>query len=353
MRLISLDNYLMQSRIPDIIVKGKMDDDGELKYKYYNDIPNLAIQLKEKLNSDIKIYSVVSRSLMTDRDPLTNNSVEYTIYGVTDEFFENEIRSELNKGEIPKQNEFQAVMGSYARNFYKVNISDNIEQPITLSKDWQKSDIGLYNLSGILNDNLAFFKGGVFVSRETFANHYEIMDDNMIYVYTNNKSDFDEALSAIQDLKMEDPSIGTITMNFYMKQNTIRNAWISGISISLFTVIIIILLMAYLMKGTSKKIGILKALGVPNKFFIIVFSGGISITLLISTGIAILCTHILAILFNKSLSSFLGYRVNEYSLNKYCIFIDLAFVIFCFIISFANIYILTNKTSPKEAMKNN
>ncbi|MFA9377822.1 MAG: FtsX-like permease family protein [Lachnotalea sp.] len=353
MRLISMDNDLKQSNVPDIIIKGKMDEDGVLKYKYYNGIPELASQLSETLASKAKVYGIVTRSMMTDRDPLTNNYIEYTIYGVPNDFLKNELNDEMTKGNLPEEDKNQAIMGNYAQNYYNVNVEDKIEQPITLNSDWQKNDIGLYTLSGVLSNNLEYFKGAIILSKDTFKNKYQNVDDNIVYIYVDNKEAYEQALAAVQEIKMNDTTIGTITMNFYAKQYTIRNAFIGCISIALISVVFILLLIAYLMKGTTVKIGILKALGLPNRTIILTFNGGIFITLLLSSLLSLITTYITTILFNQSLSNFLGYKVIEYNVNSYCVFADVGFVLLCFLVSYMHIYRINNKTLPKEAMAKN
>ncbi|OYP40560.1 hypothetical protein CG709_05115, partial [Lachnotalea glycerini] len=208
-------------------------------------------------------------------------------------------------------------------------------------------------LSGVLSNNLEYFKGAIILSKDTFKNKYQNIDDNIVYVYVDNKEAYERALAAVQEIKMNDSTIGTITMNFYAKQYTIRNAFIGCISIALISVVFILLLIAYLMKGTTVKIGILKALGLPNRTIILTFNGGLFITLLLSSFLSLITTYITTILFNQSLSNFLGYKVMEYNVNSYCVFADVVFVFLCFLISYMHIYRINNRTLQKEAMAKN
>lgn len=350
-RLIDSYNTMQQADMPDIVVKGKMDADGELKYKYYNDISDLAEQLKSKLNGDIKIYSIVARSMMTERDPLTNNFIEYTIYGVSNEYLQNVLNKNIQNGSALENGGQQLLMGSYAKNYYDLKIGDKVNQPITLKKDWLQEDIGLYQLSGELSNQMSYFKGGIFLSREDFEEKYGKLNDNMIFIYVNDKNKYNEALDLLQNIKMNDDSIGTINMNYYEKHSIIKNTILNCVSIGILSIIIILLLVSYLMKGSSKKIGILKALGMPNKILVSVFNGGMMIVLFLSMFLAFFTTEVLAMIYNSYLSNFYGFRVKEFTFNFYCILADLILIFICFGALLMRVYRLTMKTSPKAAMQ--
>lgn len=350
-RLIESYNTMQQADMPDIVVKGKMDADGELKYKYYNDISDLADQLKSKLNGDIKIYSIVARSMMTERDPLTNNFIEYTIYGVSNEYLQNVLNKNIQNGSALENGGQQLLMGSYAKNYYDLKIGDKVNQPITLKKDWLQEDIGLYQLSGELSNQMSYFKGGIFLSREDFEEKYGKLNDNMIFIYVNDKNKYNEALDLLQNIKMNDDSIGTINMNYYEKHSIIKNTILNCVSIGILSIIIILLLVSYLMKGSSKKIGILKALGMPNKILVSVFNGGMMIVLFLSMFLAFFTTEVLAMIYNSYLSNFYGFRVKEFTFNFYCILADLILIFICFGALLMRVYRLTMKTSPKAAMQ--
>lgn len=350
-RLIDSYNTMQQADMPDIVVKGKMDADGELKYKYYNDISDLADQLKSKLNGDIKIYSIVARSMMTERDPLTNNFIEYTIYGVSNEYLQNVLNKNIQNGSALENGGQQLLMGSYAKNYYDLKIGDKVNQPITLKKDWLQEDIGLYQLSGELSNQMSYFKGGIFLSREDFEEKYGKLNDNMIFIYVNDKNKYNEALDLLQNIKMNDDSIGTINMNYYEKHSIIKNTILNCVSIGILSIIIILLLVSYLMKGSSKKIGILKALGMPNKILVSVFNGGMMIVLFLSMFLAFFTTEVLAMIYNSYLSNFYGFRVKEFTFNFYCILADLILIFICFGALLMRVYRLTMKTSPKAAMQ--
>lgn len=350
-RLIDSYNTMQQADMPDIVVKGKMDADGELKYKYYNDISDLADQLKSKLNGDIKIYSIVARSMMTERDPLTNNFIEYTIYGVSNEYLQNVLNKNIQNGSALENGGQQLLMGSYAKNYYDLKIGDKVNQPITLKKDWLQEDIGLYQLSGELSNQMSYFRGGIFLSREDFEEKYGKLNDNMIFIYVNDKNKYNEALDLLQNIKMNDDSIGTINMNYYEKHSIIKNTILNCVSIGILSIIIILLLVSYLMKGSSKKIGILKALGMPNKILVSVFNGGMMIVLFLSMFLAFFTTEVLAMIYNSYLSNFYGFRVKEFTFNFYCILADLILIFICFGALLMRVYRLTMKTSPKAAMQ--
>ncbi|GKX32155.1 hypothetical protein SH1V18_46350 [Vallitalea longa] len=349
-RIISLTNDLEENSMPDIIVKGKMDEDGKLRYKYYNDMPTVSRQLTESLDDDIKVYGITTRSMATMKDSLTNSKIEYTIYGVDKRFMEEKLSHKISQGGLPQSEELEAVMGSYARNFYKVNVDERINHPITLNTDWIEKDINNYTLSGVLDENMKFFKGGIFLSRDTYEKLYNKVEENLVFIYVNGEKDYNNALDMIYQLKRKDNNIGDVIMNFHYKVMARRKATISCILIGIVALVLVLVMIAYLMKGLTKKIGILKSLGISNQYILAVFIGGLCLTYFISYLLSIVFTYVITILLNINMSNFLGYQVKEYEMNNYSLLVGILFVLACSLVSYINIYRYNSKISPKKAM---
>lgn len=349
-QVINLSNTLTENRIPDIVVKGKMDEDGVLRYKYYNDMPGFTAELKQKLGSSIEVYGITARSMCTMQDPLTNSRIEYTIYGVEQDFINKELSPNIADGSIPDAGQNEVIMGTYAKQFYKLSPNDKINQPITLKKDWSKDDLNRYTLSGVLNENMNFFRGAIFLAKETYDKNFGPTEDNLVFIYVNNEEDYNKALSLVYEIRKNNSAIGPILMNYYSKQMAKRNTIVGCVFAGIVCLTLILLLIAYLMKGISKKIGILKALGISNRYIIKVFMGGLLITLLVSSALSTVLTYAATLFLNYNISKFLGYKVEEYMMTGLSITSNLIFIFVCFTAIFISIYKYNMKISPNEAM---
>ncbi len=350
-RVISLSNDLAENDMPDIIIKGKMDEDGMLRYKYYNDMPNVSDYLRTNLMDDeIEIYGITSRSMETKRDPLTNTFIEYTIYGVSNNFIEEKLARNIRDGRLPEVAQLEAVMGIYAKNRYGATLGDTIQHPITLNQEWGNTDINNYTLSGVLSEQVQFFKGAIFVSQETYESLYADKEENLIYIYVKNEDQYNEALNAVIQLNIESSVIGDIIMNFHYKEMVRRTTFFSCLLVGVISFILVLLMIAYLMKGLTRKIGILKALGVSNRYIFTIFIGGLGVMWGISFLISVGLTYSISLLLNMNLSNFLGYSVQEYRINTYSILVGLSFILICFAASYIVIYRYNKKISPKEAL---
>ncbi|MFP3156390.1 hypothetical protein LQZ18_18585 [Lachnospiraceae bacterium ZAX-1] len=62
---------------------------------------------------------------------------------------------------------------------------------------------GQYTVSGILNDNLQFFKGSVIVSKETWNKKHEKVKENMLYLYIDNDEAYKNTIEAINRLDLK------------------------------------------------------------------------------------------------------------------------------------------------------
>ncbi|HEY9059124.1 MAG TPA: FtsX-like permease family protein [Pseudobacteroides sp.] len=346
-------SQLTQLAMPDIEITGKLDSDGLLRYKLYNDQSGLSSKLKELYNKDYNIYPVVSRNILSNQSTTMSFKVNYWIYGVENNFFDDQLKGYIKDGRMPKPGEKETLIGNYAAHYYKVKVGDKIKIPVTLKKDYEKSDISTYTVSGILDDNIDYFKGAIFISRDTYESiNSNKTVENLVLIYSKKSIDskeYEKIYNSFIGLKA-DYNIGQINANFYQKDTSKRNVIINIIFVLFMSVIIVFLLLSYLMKGITKKIGLLKALGISDSYIIKTFLGGLSVTVVFATLLSIISGYIVKTYINKKISEFLEFSVSYYSINKYVILFTLAMSLLMFIVIFVIIKLKSSRISPRDAM---
>lgn len=104
------------------------------------------------------------------------------------------------------------------------------------------------------------------------------------------------------------------------------------------------------MKGLTKKIGILKAIGISDIYITKTFIGGMSLIIFISVAVGLLLAYFISNTVNNYVSNFYGFRIEEYMLNSAVyIVVGLQTVLFLSV-SYLLIFLKGMKISPKDAM---
>lgn len=349
-QIVVTTSQVQQSAVPDIVIKGKIDDDGTFRYKMYNDIKDFSSNLSKYTVNDATVYGLICRNIMTKNNLF--NSIAYSVFGVNDSFFTNELNSLVGTGKIPEKNKNEVLLGSLAARFYKIKVGDKIKIPITLNKDIDENNKTTYVVSGILNDNVEFFKGGIIISKETFEKQNKEVSENMSLIYVKNNNGYTKAYEAVSNIR-KNYQIGSTESN-YNNNNSVKNSLILNIVIvSIISIIIVLLLLAFLLKGISKKIGLLKSLGISDSYIIRVFVLGLSIVSVISMLGGFIGTYLMKNALNKNVSEFLEYHVEQYKINSYVYLSSIALCILIVAIVFLTITILSRRISPRDAMLKN
>lgn len=333
--------------IPNLEVLGKLDDDGLLRFKGYNDMDGVTAKLKELCGDEAKVYEVTSRNLLVMNNLF--NKVSYQVYGVNNAFFKEQLEEHLKEGKLPEAGKKEAVLGSLAAKRYDVKVGDKINAPITLNKKSLKTDYMQYTVSGILADNEEYFWGNVFISKEEFEKNNEKSPENKILIYYTSKNSEKKVFNAYDQIKNQFSVGSTVSNN--KEKNEAANSIIWNLVVILgVSLIIMLLLLSYLMKGITKKLGLLKALGLSDKYIVKNFVGGLFISSLISLASAFGGMVLIKNYLNKNMSEFLGYTVEHYLINSYSVLsVFFLWGVLLFIV-FLIIKMKSWRISPRSAM---
>ncbi|WP_163192190.1 ABC transporter permease [Clostridium thermarum] len=341
-------NQSEQVATPDLTVSGRIDDDGIFRYKMYNDLPGFNEDLKEQVGEEeAAVYGLVCRNLMIKNNAF--NRIAYSIFGVQDSFFSTVLSKYIDKGRLPEQGKKEIVLGSLAAKFYELSVGDKFNFPISLNKEIEMDNKTEYVVSGILSDNVEYFKGGVFISKETFESEYNKVDENMSLIYVSDRTSYDKVEKALQEISSQ-YGVGSIE-SFYSSNRSLKQSLILNITTMIaISLTFVLILLAFLLKGISKKIGLLKSLGILDTYIIKIFSIGIGIVSVLSTIIGLTGTYLLMGVLNRSVSDFLGYNVEKYKINNYVYMSSASLCILIFMAVFITIAVVSRRISPRDAM---
>ena len=352
-QLIFFGQQSAQVAIPDFQISGGLGDDGVYYYRMYNDMDGLSDDVKKLVGNDMRIYGVTARNLLTMEDAKTFQKIYYLVYGVEDSFFNTEFGNCLKAGSLPRPGEKEALIGSYAARHFKIDVGDRIDIPITLYKEIIENDSRQYVVSGVLNDNVEYFKGGIFISKDTFEkdNNTAVQENFLISYFKDSKSKKTYERIAGDLMNLHDQyKFGLIKVNYEEKYNAKNNLLIAIVSVLFTSLVILFLLISYLMKGITKKIGLLKALGISDRCITKTFVGGLGLSILLSTVIAVIGINIAKSLLNRIVSNFLGYQVEQFFVSPYMYLLLLALGFVLFIMVYAMIKFTSSRIAPRDAM---
>lgn len=351
-QLMLLSRQLSQSATPDFQINGSVGDDGIFHFHMYNDMDGLSDSISEIVESNIRIYGVTVRNLLTIENAATLQSIQYLIFGVEDIFFENELSNYIRTGSLPMPGEREALIGSQAARHFNLDVGDEIDLGITLNRVIADEDFMQYVVSGILEDNVGHFMGGIFISRNTFMEHGDEPVENLILAYFEDFDGieyFELLLEEFTDLR-ENYEIGVINVYFEQRYNTRNHVITSMLFTLIIAVIIMSLLLSYLIKGVSKKIGLLKALGISDTYIMRTFVGGLGIVILFSTIMAFILVNVIRLSLNRVVSDFLGYQVEHYFINLDIYLLMSILGLALFLVVYFILKFVSSKIAPRDAM---
>lgn len=346
-QIIFLGKQLETSTYPAMSLHGALDEDGIFRYKLFNDIGDIPEILKKEIVSGVKFQAGVQRNLLTMNDNF--NQIQYRIWGMTEDDIIS-LGKNLKSGRIPTSGEKELLIGSYAARYFGIDIGDKFNIKVSLYSDNAHENEGEYIVSGIMSDNLEFFKGSVILSKETWELENEKVKDNVLFLYIDNDAAYKHTMDVINGLDDAVSRLISISDN-YSGTSSMRKSIINSIIvICVISLIIIILLFFFLMKGMTKKIGLLKALGLPEKNITQIFCGGLMIITLIAVTISLASAYALVFYMNAQASEFYGFAVEEYNVSYYVLIAIFTLNIVNMLAAAITVTWFGKKISPRDAM---
>lgn len=318
-----------------------------MRYRLFQGIGSVSDILEEKLKGDADVQPVTVRNLLTVSHDL--DKIEYRVYGMHSDDI-NGLSKCLKEGKIPSDRKKEVLLGSYASRYYQAGVGDKLNIGITLEKENDNVQEGMYVVSGILSDNADYFKGAIILSKEDWCEQNGEIEDNAVFIYLENEQGYQAAVDAINGLDGRDAGRISVANNYFGNSEARKSFSQSVGVICIVSMIVIVMLFFFLMRGMSKKIGLLKALGLPEKNIITIFCGGLFAITMFAVGLSLIYEYTFVLYMNYKANEFYGYPVREYSLNGYSVSSIVALNLINMLTAAVTIIWLNKKVSPRDAM---
>ena len=328
---------------PQIVLYGELDADGVHRYHLYRGVGDLASSLSNTLDNKINIQGAIVRNLASFSDYF--RSVEYRVWGLPYNLIEKFSRY-LKEGRLPAKDAYEVVIGSYAARYFNLNIGDTIS--ISLEED-AKDNATEYIVTGILSDNMGYYRGALIISKDYWANTKNAVSDNIVLISISNDREYIQVFDALSNNPLNFATYN-IHVNYQQGMGLFGSLIWQYILIIGFNLLVVFILVSYSMKGSAKKIGLMKALGLSNKYILkSYFTGFIVIAVPMMLFSAVLGFGF-ALYLNGQASNFYGFPVTLYKFNLSTALslIGLNAVTIMAILVIAMYY--SKKISPRESM---
>lgn len=351
--VISSD-LMKQKSLPDFIFTGTVyqTEDGSYPFTNYNPITGFREYIQDTFPDSVKGYGVICRSIYNYYDETTAVGFSGRVYGMPDEMLKEQIESYLVEGRLPEKGKKEAVVGYYYSKWYEVSIGDPILSTVTLNEHWTEEDKNAYTVVGILDESICnTFIGSILVSRDTFEELEGHNEDNMIlgYFTENDKETNDAAFLQMNRVAQNFRSPeGTMLSN--QKEYNTKSVKYKLVAFAVVGIILMYLIVSYFLKGTTTKIGLLKALGLSNKRIYTIFLNGylvlLALSILLGYGGGVLAITKM----NHYINDFYGFDAHTYQIESISYLLLLGEMFVFGLSIFLHTYIKTMLVQPKKAM---
>ena len=282
------------------------------------------------------------------------SALKYSCYSFDHSFFTNKISDSLATGSIPQKGKKEAVLGPNLAKELNLKVGDvisNRPQKIGTTDaafvplDFGRPDVTEeYKVSGILNPTSDIFDFSVLVDSSTVAN----TDANQIWIYLPNS----KSKKVYENLSISPLHYGVSQIEdiYIANHKTFRKRAFNTAYILILISLMDFFLISYVFKGVGRKLGVLKAIGISEKYIIQSYYFGLVIFNLCGTVLGALFMHTCTAVLNKMKASLYEIEYSAYKVdtNMY-ILLALSFVV-SVTVTYMGLYYRLYKISPKVAM---
>lgn len=346
-----MNNKAMKD-VADVELRGT-NKSSEITYEMYKDIePVYNFFTGMDANNDLDIYPVISRTLVTvQASPL--KKVDLNIQAYEKDYFVRHLESKLIEGKLPENNK-EIIIGGYFQKFFELNVGDLLGRTLLQGPN----DLNMiFNISLYDNDTYEDYKiVGIIADEDLNFSIVRLYDSNIepnrMLIYFNNDKSYEKYAEIAEEAAKQGLSslIGGQKDNYIVKKNARMNYILTAVFISLIFITILMFTIMYIMKGTNRKIGILKALGIQDKVIVKIFANGFYVLLTFSMIISVVIVNIIYYFMNKSINSFYGFDINTYQYSLNVIALKIIYSLICYIMIYVLIKLRTLMVTPKECI---
>lgn len=320
---IEQDVEKLKEKMSDASISGVATKDFSIKM--YDPISDV-ITLSNEYGDDSLIFvPSVTRMIASVENVYTGNNALYTIKGYEEEDLKQ--RFVYTEGRAPSLNSKEVALGYYMAQTLGKSVGDTLKDESVIladgmevkifagleeKPDFSKSTWPEVTVTGIVDENIGDVAYSIIMPYDKVSS--DILP-NVIDIYFKDSLSIDEYRSFIDRCIEKKAGIGRIEDRFVVKENARTKRFVTGIEIMLFSATTILLLMMYLCRGMGKKIGLLKSFGILNSDIYLVFSGWLSLFVMIAYSLGVIIVSWGCWLRNQGLSAFYGFDIRRYAYN--------------------------------------
>lgn len=345
--------------VPDVVFSGKIDGNAISYEKYGNIKMGFADLIVGELEDKADVYELIERNIITVQKENSLESVTYSIFACSHSFFEDRLSALMSEGTIPLEGIRQAVIGGYLAKAFHIEVGDVITKKsvnlanlgmvdivLDLSGDFREIE---YEVVGILDDTEGYFDYAFLIGGETQGN----ISCNTVWVYFLSDDVIDLYIEKIVETDksfFSENGIGTVLEPYHHKEQGLFSLILKNGYLFLLAAVFSYILIAYVLKGVTYKLGIMKAIGISDQYIYKCYFTGIFVIQIVSYILSFVVVHFLCVLLNRSISEAYGYDVNLYRVTFNMFFVVTMMLVITLAAFHLSLYYRINHIKPKAAM---
>ncbi len=337
---------------PNVTFSGQVSRSFSRMYENISD--SFASNLKSKLSKDAKVYQFTVRYSLSITRPGQLVGDEYMRYACEHDFLEEVIKEFIYEGRVPEKGKKEIILGGYLANIAGIKVGDTVYSidlgnEVTGGKMFfdvtgELTEIP-YTVVGILNSTGARFDYSVLFEAETQEN----VAPNVVWIYLPTKESEESYREITSDINLADYDVVGCSESIGMSgAKGLKN--LIPLFVSVFAVVVEGLLLAYAMKGISRKLGILKAMGIRDSYIFKCYLGGITLIQFISSIVSIITTKVICDVLNSGYSEEIGFPITVFHVSIRVVLFMLIIVAVVLTSIAGLLKIRIYSVSPKKAM---
>lgn len=256
----------------DVVICGQRDDNA-YGFKLYDSIENIvsAAQVMDKNN--VNVVASIERNIISIQNGNSLSNITCMVKGYDEGFIDNQIV--FSKGRGPESDKKEIAIGSNMAKMLGVSVGDSIGEneveiagidgiglAFTLESDVENYEYENYKVVGIIDENLKDFSYSFLIA---YDEAQSTIIPNTLELYFKNEDAINEYKNFIDLCEEKQIAIPSVSERFETKKNIKSQMLMNMIFVTIFSIVVLYLLIAYLCKGIERKLGLLKSFGITNK----------------------------------------------------------------------------------------
>ncbi len=345
--------------MPDLIFTGSGFIDSMPFTKYQNINDGYSDAVDQALEHQSQSYNLIERNLITVTKLNSLENVNYSIFACDNNFLKDKLESEIIEGSIPEEGKMQAIVGGYFAKAFDIKVGDVVSKKFGLGN---LSDVSIVSdINGIFEDKYEYEIVGILDNTDGYFDYSFIIPSatqpgnqaNTVWTYFDNTSVSDLYVEKFVNngtIDFTEYGVHGISEKYQSKASGPFDLILNNAYIFLLVIVFSYILIAYVMKGVTYKLGVMKAIGVSNKYIYSCYFGGVFLIQIVSFIFGIGFMKVLCNGLNSMISESYGFTVNIYRITGNMVMIIILMLVVTLATFLLSLQNKINHIKPKIAM---